>query len=479
MKSFGATLVETLVVGGGGGGGGGFNDDAAGGGGGGGAFLPGSLVLTGTTSYGVTVGGSGTAGSGSSNVRGGNGGDSIFSTVTANGGAGGGTYSGFGDMGMNGISNGNASGSGGGGAGTNTNPGGTGGVYGSSGGSHTGTGQSNNSTSCGGGGGAGGIGSNGVANSTGGNGGIGKSSSISGALVYYAGGGAGGSSQGATGGGGLGGGGDRGAPGSGDGNGNNGFSGIANTGGGGGGASAGNTTVSGGTGGSGIVIIKYPGPQKATGGTITSVNGYTIHTFTASGTFTTGAIWADLAVTNVGTLTNGPTYSSINGGCVVFDGINDYVSVPDNPAWAFGTNSFTILIWYARNSSGSLYLMSTISGGYNGFQFYTNSSYLTFGGYNGAGGTSATKAFTADSSWHLATVVGNSGVVTVYNDMIPGTGVAMTIGNSTQTLQIGIDWDLLSSPFNGKISTVQIYNRALSLAEITQNFQASRGRYGI
>jgi hypothetical protein len=42
----------------------------------------------------------------------------------------------------------------------------------------------------------------------------------------------------------------------------------------------------GGTGGSGVVIISYVGTQRGTGGTVTSVGGNTIHTFTSSGTFT-------------------------------------------------------------------------------------------------------------------------------------------------------------------------------------------------
>jgi hypothetical protein len=57
--------------------------------------------------------------------------------------------------------------------------------------------------------------------------------------------------------------------------------GTQNTG-GGGGAGNGNS----GAGGSGIVILRYLGAQRGTGGTITSVGGYTIHTFTSSGTFT-------------------------------------------------------------------------------------------------------------------------------------------------------------------------------------------------
>jgi hypothetical protein len=39
-------------------------------------------------------------------------------------------------------------------------------------------------------------------------------------------------------------------------------------------------------GGSGIVIIRYSGTQKGTGGTVTSSGGFTIHTFTTSGTYT-------------------------------------------------------------------------------------------------------------------------------------------------------------------------------------------------
>jgi hypothetical protein len=42
----------------------------------------------------------------------------------------------------------------------------------------------------------------------------------------------------------------------------------------------------GGAGGTGIVIISYSGGQRGSGGTVTSVGGNTIHTFTTSGTFT-------------------------------------------------------------------------------------------------------------------------------------------------------------------------------------------------
>ena len=64
-------------------------------------------------------------------------------------------------------------------------------------------------------------------------------------------------------------------------------SGTANTGGGGGGGGSINFDQQAGNGGSGIVILRYAGGQVATGGTVTSSGGFTFHTFTSSGTFTT------------------------------------------------------------------------------------------------------------------------------------------------------------------------------------------------
>jgi hypothetical protein len=43
--------------------------------------------------------------------------------------------------------------------------------------------------------------------------------------------------------------------------------------------------LTGAAGGSGVVIIRYAGSQRGTGGTVTSSGGYTIHTFTSSSTY--------------------------------------------------------------------------------------------------------------------------------------------------------------------------------------------------
>ena len=247
-------LISFLVVAGGGGGG-----VYYGGGGGAGGYLTGTSSLSTGTVYTITVG---AGGAGASTSAAANGSNSAISTiVTATGGGGGG-----GTTGAAGVV-GSSGGSGGGSSTITTTSSGTVG-QGNAGGS------GGTFTSGGGGGGATAVGAT-ATSTTGGNGGAGTSNSISGSPITYAGGGGGGGSGfGGTGGSGGGGAGS---------NTTTATSGSANSGGGGGGAY--NSAAVGGAGGSGIVIIAYLGSQRGTGGTVTSSGGYTIHTFTTSGTY--------------------------------------------------------------------------------------------------------------------------------------------------------------------------------------------------
>jgi hypothetical protein len=261
--STGTYIIQYLVVAGGGGTSGGASEPAGGGGAGG--LLYGSTSVASASNYELVVGAGGTGVSG--NIASSNGANSTGFGLTAIGGGRGG----HGNAGA-----GQAGGSGGGGSGWNTgaagagtsgqgNAGGTGGNLGAGG-----------SYASGGGGGRSAVGVA-AASNKGGNGGAGYQW-LNGS--YYAGGGGGSVLfTGTTGSGGIGGGG----------NGStstlnaSGTSGTANTGGGGGAA---NGSGTGGSGGSGVVIIRYAGSQRGTGGTVTSSGGYTYHTFTTSGTFT-------------------------------------------------------------------------------------------------------------------------------------------------------------------------------------------------
>jgi hypothetical protein len=250
--------VEYLVVAGGGGGG------SYGGGGAGGYISDSEVVTTGDTRS-ITVGAGGAANT-SYITDGADGQSSVYGAISTVGGGGGARNADTGEQ------TGRSGGSGGGGGY------GTAGGAGTSGQGNAGGSGNNNGTSFSGGGGGGknAVGANAGA-SVGGNGGAGLAWLNS---TVYGGGGGGVAWRSADtkGTGGAGGGGNGGtwasdavsAV-------QGGSAGSANTGGGGGARYA---------GGSGIVIIRYAGVQRGTGGTVTSSGGFTYHTFTSSGTFT-------------------------------------------------------------------------------------------------------------------------------------------------------------------------------------------------
>ena len=269
--------VNYLVVAGGGGGSG-----TAGAGGGAGGVLAASTTLSGGVVYTITVGAGGAGGPAAITTNTGTSGSSssISAVATSIGGGGGGsTYTGYSTNGLSG-------GSGGGGGGLSTSAP-TSGGSGTAGQGFAGGNASSTATGygSGGGGGASAVGTAGTS-STVGNGGNGVLSSISGTPITYAGGGGAGTYVNyiaVAGTGGTGGGGNGSAT-----SGVVGQAGTVNLGGGGGGGSyngTGPVYTAGGAGGSGIVIIAYLGSQRGTGGTITSSGGYTIHTFTSSGTY--------------------------------------------------------------------------------------------------------------------------------------------------------------------------------------------------
>ena len=273
-----ALTVDYLVVAGGGGGG-----DFGAGGGGAGGMRTGTQTLVTATNYTATVGGGGTGARTISSVPSTGGSNSVFNTITSNGGGRGGDN--LNGVGGNGGSGGgasrNASTSIGSGNTPSTSP---------SQGANGGTAYAPDPYLGGGGGGGGSSGSVGsnASGSVAGAGGAGTASSITGSSVTYAGGGGGGTGNGATSGSGGSGGGGNGGNAS-----NTGFAGTANRGGGGGAGYSGDGGSSpapcqGGNGGSGVVILKYPDAFTISN----PAGGLTISTPSASGGYKVSTITA-------------------------------------------------------------------------------------------------------------------------------------------------------------------------------------------
>jgi hypothetical protein len=211
----------------------------------------------------------------------------------------------------------------------------------------------------------------------------------------------------------------------------------------------------------------------------------------------TGTAWSDISGnSNNGTLTNGPTYSSANGGSIVFDGVNDYVSCASTTGFGV-TNAApvaTMSMWCNITRKG-------LSAGANnqqiaGFRNDAGASFY-FLLLDVAGGAVTTEARVATATngydigvsflsyiqtWTNVAFVVNSTRSDLYiNGALVGsnTNVTGSFAASTQAFRIGSNSVNNAYWVLGNVSNVQFYNRALSAAEISTNFNALRGRYGV
>ena len=204
----------------------------------------------------------------------------------------------------------------------------------------------------------------------------------------------------------------------------------------------------------------------------------------------TGTTWYDISGNNNnGTLTNGPTFSGIGKqASIVFDGVDDY-EIGNTPSSINLSQPTSINVWFYFNAftpvnsriiecQDSSYSIQIIRDGDSGLLATKNSNFQT--GFDG------TTWFTPTTGiWYNVTAVWipSSTSTLLYLNGVSQTGASFSnigIGNQPNKTVLGVRSDLQSTTWlNGRISITQIYNRALSAAEVSQNFNALRGRYGI
>ena len=199
-----------------------------------------------------------------------------------------------------------------------------------------------------------------------------------------------------------------------------------------------------------------------------------------------GTSWTDLSFSgNNGTLTNGPTFSSTNGGSIVFDGVDDYVQC----AGSFPLTSATIITWIRRNGSQLSFAGIFFTRGgqsITGLNFYYDTNKI---GYHWASGywDFESNLTIPDLTWCMVALSVTSTAGILY--LCQSSGIT-TATNTNSHPSIVLDNIKLAQDdtfptfgiyrfFKGNIAISQVYNRALSSNEITQNFNAQKGRFGL
>jgi hypothetical protein len=196
--------------------------------------------------------------------------------------------------------------------------------------------------------------------------------------------------------------------------------------------------------------------------------------------------WFDLTGQgNNGTLTNGPTLNTSNGGSIQFDGANDYCVVNSNSNSSL-SGDFSITQWYSAATNDGGYRILFETNGYRngtlGIAIYQFGSYFRIWRItpNYAELITTSSNTVGLNVWKTFTLVRNNGVFNFYIDtVLSGTYSTDTNNYSDTSYHIGGDGPPTSSYwFQGNIATTQVYNRALSPAEIMQNFYAQGPRFG-
>lgn len=234
--------------------------------------------------------------------------------------------------------------------------------------------------------------------------------------------------------------------------------------------------------------LSHSQTKMITGGLVICLDPRNLVSYPGSGT-----TWTDLCGRNSNlTMSAGVTYSSSFSGVMSFNG-SGTATIASSSAVAFSTGDYAIECWFRTTSSVSGYsnifdvgagTLQTIRFGDTGFgnklQTAANATAL-----NTMWSTAITKT-TALNTWYHGVLTRTSGTNTFWlNNSIqninsganpstyPFTSFSDTSGSASATSLT------LGSGLTGNIGIFRVYNRALSATEIGQNFNATRGRYGI
>ena len=194
-----------------------------------------------------------------------------------------------------------------------------------------------------------------------------------------------------------------------------------------------------------------------------------------------GTTWSDLAGSNNGTLTNGPTFDSGNGGSIVFDGSDDYVALSD---FGLPTTSFSCMCVFKFDAAANGNTLFNLN------YAYPNSGYLirqkdqkiiVFTDNGSETNIQSTSTISNNTIYHLV-VTQNSGTCTIYLNGIQDKQASLAnpvLNSSAETSLARRGAPQVGAYLNGNIFNAYIYNKALTSTEITQNYNALKSRFGL
>ena len=216
-------------------------------------------------------------------------------------------------------------------------------------------------------------------------------------------------------------------------------------------------------------------PRVVTDGLVLALDAGNTKSYPGSGT-----AWTDLSGNNHNaTLTNGPTYNSDNGGSIVFDADSDH-AVLDSSFQVSTSGTYSFEAWIYKTATGTNNAAMLISGGYGGD---TDGLIILTEDY------SSTNIRIVSSNGDVNAVYYN-GISQTLNGTSTGTDASFNLNEWIHVAVTGINVNSIdgaahhigqnnnnTNQFSGRISNLKVYDRALTAAEVKQNYNALKGRY--
>lgn len=227
-----------------------------------------------------------------------------------------------------------------------------------------------------------------------------------------------------------------------------------------------------------FTVVKDSYPNIVKDGLVLNVDAGSRLSYSGSGT-----TWTSLVGSGIGTLKNGPTYDSANGGSILFDGTNDYMSFSGFTC----DRQYYSIDWWSRPTAVSNYdnmILMNSSGieeaYWNGFTTHSTTSGQLYIGHTGA--AAVINGIYVNGTWNNLTWTFSNGTSALYkNGSLVSSGSLAAYTSDYTFLQIGAGPGFSQGTlFDGSCSSLRVYSgKALTASEVSQNFNALRGRYGI
>jgi hypothetical protein len=202
--------------------------------------------------------------------------------------------------------------------------------------------------------------------------------------------------------------------------------------------------------------------------------------------------WNDISPSYCrGQFLNSPTFSFNNGGAVVFDGINDYVQINNfnnKPsaqitceAWIKPTRASVgtgTIRGGVISATSNMYfgIIDSIDGGSTMSLHWANNT------NNGSQRPGSVAGSIPNNAWSYIAGTYDGSTSRAYINGVEVWSAAQTGTVPDSTYVVGTYGAGLTDGvhnFNGHIAIARIYNRGLSGAEVLQNYNVDRGRFGL